>query len=444
MIRLVFPGTELDVLASSCRETHLETFALVLARPVEVAPKSWRLLVISVHLAEQADCDIRTPTYVRPSAMFRLPLEKRARREGLSVIYCHSHPAQARPAFSATDRGTERALARYASERFGAHPHVALLIGAEGVAARELGTTAVVEVWQVGRRVQRAFPLARTSVAQRADRQVRAFGKEGQRRIQALRIAVVGCGGTGSIVTQELAYLGAADLLLIDPDRLTTTNLNRVVGALPADLRRPKVKIAARMVSQISPNTRVRAQKGDILEAEVGKLLLDVDLVFCCTDSEGSRYFLNQLAYQYYIPVIDMGVSISPRDGRVISMDGRVQMLAPRLRCLICLDGTLNAGRVRWDLQNARERQQDPYFNEVAGVKQPSVISLNGTIASQAVTLFLAAVAGVPIDARLISFRALRGDARVQDDQPQPDCVNCSESAYLGKGALYDLPERSH
>jgi hypothetical protein len=262
--------------------------------------------------------------------------------------------------------------------------------------------------------------------------------------VQSLRIAIVGCGGTGSIVAQELAYLGGRSFFLIDPDRLTKTNLNRVVGALPADVGRPKVEIARRMIRRIAPRAEVRVVKDDVLKRSVGQLLIDYDLIFCCTDSDGSRHFLNQLAYQYFIPVIDMGVSITPDDnGKIVSIDGRVQMLAPSLACLVCNDGILSGRRVMWDLQSARQRRVDPYLLKMAGVKQPAVISLNGTVASQAVTIFLSAVAGVPVGARSIRFRVMRGDARVMDDTPRVGCVNCSEQAYLGKGNLRLLPGRS-
>ena len=197
------------------------------------------------------------------------------------------------------------------------------------------------------------------------------------------------------------------------------------------------------MIKRLTPSAEVEVYKGDVLKASVGRLLLDADLVFCCTDSEGSRHFLNQLAYQYFIPVIDMGVSITPSNGSVVDISGRVQMLAPGLGCLVCVDGILNGRRVMWDLQNKRQQKADPYFRRLAGIKQPSVISLNGTVASQAVTILLAAVAGIPINARSITFRGLRGDARVLDDTPRVGCVNCSEKSFLGKGDLYSLPQRS-
>jgi hypothetical protein len=446
MIKLIFPGRTLEELAEKFRKTELESFAFVLARPAAVSSRNTRLLVQSIHIPGDDEYEVRSRTEVRPSAGFRLPIEKRARQERLSLIYCHSHPAQrGTPTLSTTDTRSEKPLAAYAAERVPGAPHVALLIGADGIAGRELGTSRPIEVWQVGRDVRRLFPVIRGVITSVHDRQVRAFGKAGQFAIQSLRIVVVGCGGTGSLICQELAHLGAINFLLIDPDRLSKTNLNRVVGATADDVGRPKVDIARRMIKRIAPHATVETIQGDVLKRSVGKLVADCDLVFCCTDSDGSRHFLNQLAYQYFIPVIDMGVSITPdSSGKIISIDGRVHMLAPELACLICNDGTLNGRHVMWDLQPTRQRRSDPYFLEVSGIKQPAVISLNGTVASQAVTIFLSAVAGVPVTARWIRFRFMRGDSRLMDTQSRPRCANCSaEHGFFGKGDSHPLPGRT-
>ncbi len=299
------------------------------------------------------------------------------------------------------------------------------------------------EIWEVGERVTRWTPPPRGQASPRFDRQVRAFGREGQRAIQSLRIAVVGDGGTGSIVVQELAHLGVADFLLIDPDKLQKANLNRVVGATADDIGKPKVDIGHRTASAINPKARIDVVQGNILDREVGDLLRDVDMVFCCTDSHGSRHFLNRLAYQYFIPVIDMGVVIDAEEGEVRHFGGRVQMLSPGLGCLVCVDGNLDPRWVNWDLQPIRQKRKDPYFLKAAGIRQPAVISLNGTVASLAVTMFLAVVAGVPMKARCVRYRGMEGIVKPQFITPRHQCVDCSPQAYFGAGDAYALPQRS-
>jgi hypothetical protein len=444
MIKLVFPQQDLSELVQAFRANELESFAFILARPALSAPKGWRLLVNSIHLPEPEDYEIRSKTLVRPGAAFRLRIEKQARREGLALIYCHSHPRDPGiPSFSALDDETEKPLAAYSRKRVGEVPHVALLIGAEGVRARELGGAAPVEVFEIGRRVIRHFPVEVAPVAEQFDRQVRAFGEEGQRAIQALRVAIVGLGGTGSVIAQQLAHLGVCKFLLIDPDTLDKTNRNRVVGILKGDVGRAKVLIARRMIKQLVSNAEVTVKQGDVLEKDTGMLLTGVDFIFCCTDSHGSRHFINQLAYQYFIPCIDMGVVITTDGGRVTHFGGRTHMLAPGLSCLVCTDGVLSPQEVRWDLSNERQRAADPYFSGRANITQPAVISLNSTVASHAVTMFLAAVAGIPTDVRSQLVRGIPGITRALATAPRKGCITCSKDAYYGKGALHELPCRA-
>lgn len=444
MIKLIFPAPMLSELAAAMRAESRESFALILARPAPAVANGWRLLVDSIHLPAADEYEVRSDTHVRPCGAFRLPWEKRARREGLALVYAHSHPCElGEPQFSAVDDAAEGPLALYAAERVPAVPHLSVIIGVDGCRARVLGGGAPAEVWEIGLRVIRHFPAESSAVTMRYDRQVRAFGEDGQRAIQALRVGIVGLGGTGSIVAQQLAYLGIRRFLLIDPETLEESNLNRVVGAVRSDIGQPKATVAARMIWRIVKDAAIEAVQGDVLERAIGKLLTTVDFIFCCTDGHGSRFFINQLAYQYFIPCIDMGVVITPQGGRVVHFGGRVQMLAPGLGCLVCRDGTLSADQVRWDLSGVRQRTADPYFSEATDIKQPSVISLNSQAAGQAVTMFLAAVAGIPMEVRSQAIRGIQGDVRALEAAPRENCVNCSRQGFYGQGGHYDLPART-
>ena len=81
-------------------------------------------------------------------------------------------------------------------------------------------------------------------------------------------------------------------------------------------------------------------------------------------------------------------------NGAVNAITGRTQMLAPGLPCLLCTS-SINADAVRKELMSPEQKTVDPYFTG-EGEPQPAVISINGTICSLAVTMFLAAVVGIP------------------------------------------------
>jgi hypothetical protein len=138
-----------------------------------------------------------------------------------------------------------------------------------------------------------------------------------------------------------------------------------------------------------------------------------------------------------------MGVVIKVQDGRLTHFGGRVQMLAPGTGCLVCTDGILSPDEIRIDLSNEKQRRADPYFLGRVDIRQPSVISLNSSAASAAVTMFLAAVAGIPTDSRSQVLRGIPGTVRTLEDTPRQGCVNCSTDAFYGKGAQYDLAIRA-
>src|SRR5207247_877070 len=151
-------------------------------------------------------------------------------------------------------------------------------------------------------------------------------------------------------------------------------------------------------IAALRPNNRTRAINGSVLTTTVARELRNVDFVFMCTDSHGSRAVLNQLAYQYLIPTIDTGVAIAATESRVTSVVGRVQMLAPGLGCLTCAE-LLDSDAVRRDLMTAYERKKDPYFLGEPQ-PQPAVMSFNMTMASLAVTMFLGAVTNLPVSSQ--------------------------------------------
>jgi molybdopterin/thiamine biosynthesis adenylyltransferase len=228
-------------------------------------------------------------------------------------------------------------------------------------------------------------------------------------------------------------------MILLDPDAVEPTNLNRLIGANAMSVGRPKVDIAAEHVSRIRPSIQSNAVNGSILSGHDGKALLEADLLFGCTDSHGSRAVLNQIAYQYMIPTIDLGIIINVVDFKVRSVTGRVQMLAPGLPCLVC-QNLLNPEQVRRDFLSPKERALDPYIVGLPRPEpQPSVVSLNGTMASLGVTMMLAAVTGLPSPARHQVFIGERGIVRAVASSPLEDCVVCSRSGALGRGDLWPM-----
>ena len=273
--------------------------------------------------------------------------------------------------------------------------------------ARTLGAGKEIRVASFGERRSILFdPVAPGDgqVAGAFDRQVRAFGARAQRVLQGLHVAIVGLGGTGSIVCQQLAHLGVGEFTLIESDTVEITNLNRLAGASNGDFGRPKVDIAAEGIQRVAPNARVHVFRADVTRAPTARTLTGVDLIFGCTDSHGSRAVLQQVAYQYLIPLVDMGVVIVARAPEITHAYGRVQLLAPGKPCFTC-SGLLNPEQVRRDMLSEVERKADPYIVGQAE-PAPAVMSINGTVASLSVTMALAVMADVPSKGRHLLYGA--------------------------------------
>jgi molybdopterin/thiamine biosynthesis adenylyltransferase len=254
-------------------------------------------------------------------------------------------------------------------------------------------------------------------------------------------ISVVGVGGTGSVIAQQLAHLGVENFVFVDHDLIEATNLNRLVGAEPGDIGSPKVRVAESQVKRIAPDAKVTSIQKSVLDSDAAHSLLGTDFIFCCTDTQASRAVVNQLAYQYLIPCIDMGVSITSGNGAIQRITGRVQLLSPGHACLTCQE-LLDSNIVRQEFMTPEQRAQDPYFIG-EGEPQPAVISLNSTMSSLAITMFLAVAAELPSKARQLNYDALIGRIRASSATRYPTCVVCSKHGALGRGKEWPLPVRT-
>src|SRR5206468_3349737 len=156
-----------------------------------------------------------------------------------------------------------------------------------------------------------------------------------QATLRQLRVAVVGAGGLGAHLIQQLLHLGVGELVVVDRDHVADSNLSRLVGARRRDVwrRTPKVKLARRLARAIGSPTTVSTVNGDVTEESVARAVLGCDVIIGATDNHWSRTVLNAIAYQYYVPVLDLGVEIQPEG----ASGGRVAWLAPGGGCLWCM-----------------------------------------------------------------------------------------------------------
>lgn len=292
----------------------------------------------------------------------------------------------------------------------------------------------------------------RNSVCTNQARQILAFGSAGQEAISTLKVGVVGTGGTGSNVCEQLIRLGVKDLMLVDYDNFEPSNISRVYGSrardvsrwkwLPNRIRiRKKVKIVAKYLRSIAPDAEIKAVVGNVTDRKVAGRLLDRDVLFACTDDHWGRSVLNQIAYQYLIPCLNIGIALKREDDDLAYGIGNVQLLQPDSGCLWC-GNYLSSDRIRAESMPESESaalMEEGYLDDI-GEPAPSVISLTTTVASLAVTWLIQLAtdfAGANADYSRQNYDVLSGTVRRGIVLPNADCI-CSK--VRARGDLTPLP----
>lgn len=354
----------------------------------------------------------------------------RAERDGLVLVIVHTHPAaSATP--SSKDDVVAAQLLEVAEARLSRAVIGTLIVGGSPQIPEFTGRLHARGTSDSIDRVRVAGPnlyliASADSEASRTphgsfDRQVRAFGPEGQLALASLRVAVVGVGGTGSAVLQQLARLGVGNILVVDPDRLTSSNVTRVYGSTADDAGLLKVDIAAHEVDRIGLGTVVTAVVGNIVTAGVVAELADRDVVFGCTDDHAGRDVLTRLPALLHLLLIDMGVAISSHDGVVDGVYGRVSVIGPGSACLLCMRDIdpAHLTAAQRPANEAAQLRAEGYAPELA-TKDPAVIAYTTLVAANAVSEMLDRVLLHTADdppSRLL-FRPI--DRAISRQRPQP------------------------
>ncbi len=158
-------------------------------------------------------------------------------------------------------------------------------------------------------------------------------GVEGQRRLQAARVLLVGAGGLGSPAGFYLAAAGVGQLRIADDDVVERSNLQRQILHGDARIGQAKVDSAAASLGALNPGVRVEAVRERVTADNVERLLQDVDVVLDGSDNFPARYLLNDACVKLGKPLVYGAVQRF--EGQVSVFDvGRRRGQAPCYRCL--------------------------------------------------------------------------------------------------------------
>ena len=232
-------------------------------------------------------------------------------------------------------------------------------------------------------------------------------GVEGQRKLEASRVLMIGAGGLGSPAAFYLAAAGIGHLRIADDDVVDRSNLQRQVLHTDARIGEPKVASAKLTLNALNPRTRIEAVMERVTAANVERLLEGVDVVVDGADNFPARYLLNDACVKLAKPLVYGAVQRF--EGQVSVFDaGRQRGHAPCYRCL-------------FPEPPAPEFAPNCAEAGVLGVL-PGVIGL--LQATEVIKLLLGM--GEPLVGRLLHFDALAMRFREMRLRPDPGCAVCA------------------
>jgi molybdopterin-synthase adenylyltransferase len=162
------------------------------------------------------------------------------------------------------------------------------------------------------------------------------IGGEGQQRLKAARVLVVGAGGLGSPLTLYLAAAGVGTIGIIDDDRVSLDNLQRQIVHDTASVGRPKTKSAAAALERLNPHVTTRLYTTRLVPENALDIVRGFDIVADGSDNFATRYLLNDACYFAKLPLVT--AALGPFDGQLTTFrafetnaDGNPR---PSYRCL--------------------------------------------------------------------------------------------------------------
>mgnify|MGYP001819995161 CR=1 FL=1 len=229
-----------------------------------------------------------------------------------------------------------------------------------------------------------------------------SIGVEGQERLLASRVLIVGLGGLGSPAAMYLAAAGVGSLVIADFDVVDLSNLQRQILHTTDRLGMTKVDSARKTLTALNPDVEIDGYKGSISEETLPGMLTNVSAVVDGSDNFSTRFAINEACFRAGIPLIS-GAAIRT-EGQVAVFRGRLG--GPCYQCLYPRDGAVDE------------------TCSANGVMAP-IVGIVGSIQA-AETIKILAEAGEPLYGRLLLIDAMAMEFRSVRLPADPSCPICS------------------
>jgi molybdopterin/thiamine biosynthesis adenylyltransferase len=249
---------------------------------------------------------------------------------------------------------------------------------------------------------------------ERYSRQIlfRGIGEEGQRKLAAVRVAIVGCGATGSALAGLLARAGVGTLRIIDRDYVEPSNLQRqsLFDENDAAESLPKAIAAARKIAGFNSQVVVEPKVEDLVPANIEVLLEGMSLILDGTDNFETRYLINDYAIDHSVPWI--------YSAAVGSYAVTLNVLPGQTACLACIFPDSPRGMVE--------------TCETSGILNSAVNLVASVAATEALKLLIGGAAALQLRRTLISFDVWTNEhAEISSAKPRPGCRACGQRDFI-------------
>jgi molybdopterin-synthase adenylyltransferase len=278
----------------------------------------------------------------------------------------------------------------------------------------------------LGKRRPKLQPTGHTSPAQahvrsgfaendiRYSRQIlfHGIGAGGQKKLAAARVAIVGCGATGSALAGLLARAGVGTLRIIDRDYVEPSNLQRqsLFDEQDAADSLPKAIAAARKIASFNSQIVVESKIEDLVPANIEALLEGMDLILDGTDNFETRYLINDFA-------VDRS-RLWIYSAAVGSYAVTLNILPEKTACLACIFPDSPHGLVE--------------TCETSGILNSAVNLVASIAATEALKLLVAGTAATQLRRTLLSFDLWTNEhAEIAAAKPRPGCRACGDRNFI-------------
>lgn len=472
MIRMKIPRYLFDQVQSFHREGTRERLSFLFGRRVDSDSDTVILVPEQRPWLLDDDCfKVQGTARVKLDAELHLRLLADFAATDFDVLVdIHNHPFSERgTGFSGVDDADNLAQARYLESTLADHiaEHhpdrmrplysASLVFDRTSLAARMTSTydkrpfEAIESILVLGEHLERIIPNnAKRSCAPAEEafsRQRDFISDRYQSTMRELRIGLVGCGGLGAILAEQLRRLGFSRLTLVDDDSLEESNLNRWQTGCLADVGGCKPSILAGKLHEMLPGpVSISVVEHSVFTAEAIDALKTCDVILGAVDNHAARYTLNRLCTQYLIPYLDTGVVIYAKPE--VDFQHRLFTMVPgETSCMECTRFALmdfdSIDQAFADPMSYRLMRAHGYIKNDSDASAPSVYPLNTLAAGTLMTELLNLVCGFRPLARLVygDFREgtshqCQGPSFVEPSAES--CPNCS--FYNGRGDSEAIP----